>query len=296
MNSTLSQLTIEPAMFAGLLAPRGAAAHKGTFGHVLIFAGSGGHLGAGYLAALAALRAGCGLCTLCLPEGAFARFDARYPEVMCDPIPDGGAGFFTPEGLAAAHGLCEGKQAMAIGPALGTAEGTGQFVNRLLLDSELPAVVDADALNVLDLDALSRRGSPSVLTPHPGEMAGLLGSSADEVQADRTGAAAKLARQTRAFVVLKGHGTVVAAPDGRLATNPTGNPGMASAGMGDALTGIVASFIAQGAGAWEASLAAVYIHGLAGDIAARELGEASVIASDVIGRLGAAIKEIAYRI
>ncbi len=282
---------IEPAMFADLLKPRRAEAHKGAYGHVVLFAGAGGHVGAGYLASAAALRAGCGLCTYCLPAAAFERFDARYPEIMCDSIPDAGRGCFAPEGLAAAKNACEGKQALAIGPAIGTADETRKFVNQLLSEVPLPAVVDADALNVLDVSSLAKRSSPAVLTPHPGEMSRLTGIRTEEVQSARQEVAMKLARRAGAVVVLKGHDTVVASHDGRMAINPTGNPGMASAGMGDALTGILASFIAQGADVWSASICAVYIHGLAGDLAAQELGEASVIATDVIDRIGKAFEK-----
>ncbi|MFA4972028.1 MAG: NAD(P)H-hydrate dehydratase [bacterium] len=282
---------IKPAMFADLMRPRRMDAHKGAYGHMLVFAGSGGHLGAGYLASMAALRAGCGLCTYCMPAAAFERFDARYPEIMCDPIPDAGRGRFAPEGLAAAKEACEGKQALAIGPAIGTADETRKFVNQLLSEVPLPAVVDADALNVLDLSSLAKRSSPAVLTPHPGEMSRLMGVRTEEVQSARQEIAMQLARKAGAVVVLKGHDTVVASPDGKMAINPTGNPGMASAGMGDALTGILASFIAQGADAWSASICAVYIHGLAGDLAAQELGESSVIATDVIDRIGRAFEK-----
>jgi len=281
---------IEPSMFAGALTARKPSSHKGSFGHVVVFAGSGGHLGAGYLASMAALRAGCGLCTYCLPMSSFDKFDARYPEIMCDPIPDDGAGAFGPAGVGRAVEICGGKGALAIGPAVGTSDATRTFVNGLLARTGITAVVDADGLNVLDAPALQRRKGGAVLTPHPGEMSRLLRSSIEEVQADRLGAARRLARESGCITVLKGAGTVVAEPGGLCAINPTGNPGMASAGMGDALTGIVASLIAQGTGLREAAMAAMYVHGLAGDMAAEELGEAAVVATDVIGILGRAME------
>ena len=280
---------IEPAMFADVLVRRRITGHKGSYGHVAVFAGAGGHLGAGYLSSLAALRAGCGLSTYCLPDGAFAKFDARYPEIMCDPIPDGGKGHFTDAGLAHALKICAGKNAVAIGPAIGTDDDTKSFVNSLVRDCELPLVIDADGLGLLELASIEDRKAPTVLTPHPGEMGRLLGISSAEVQGDRIGVARRLTTGSGAWVILKGAGTVVAAPDGETSINPTGNPGMATAGMGDALTGIVASFLAQGIGAHEACKAAVYLHGLAGDIAAEELGQASVIASDIIERIGKAV-------
>ncbi|MFA4875082.1 MAG: NAD(P)H-hydrate dehydratase, partial [bacterium] len=285
-------LMIEPSMFAPHFPRRTRTGHKGTYGHAAIFAGSGGHLGAGYLAALAALRAGCGLVTYCMPEAAFSRFDTRTPEIMCDALPDDGKGYFTPSGLAHAVELLKKMDAVAIGPAIGTDIETRAFANSLFRELKKPLVIDADGLNVLGVDSLRERASPTILTPHPGEMARLQGVSISEVQADRLGNAAALAKRSGAVVVLKGAATVVATPDGECAINPTGNPGMASAGMGDALTGIIASFLAQGMDAHTASIAGVYLHGLAGDIAAEDFGESSVIATDVIERLGLAINEV----
>jgi len=282
---------ITPDDFIGAFRTRRRASHKGSFGHVAVFAGSKGHLGAGYLASLAALRSGCGLVTYCLPESAFAKFDARYPEVMCDALPDGGSGAFTEAGLDRALEISSGKGAVAIGPAIGTADGTAGFVNSFLFKSGAPCVVDADALNVLDVDGLTHRHAAAVLTPHPGEMARLMGAAAEEIQADRTGFARALADRTGAVTVLKGSMSVVAEPRGVAWINPTGNPGMASAGMGDALTGMIASFIAQGIDALTAARAAVYLHGLAGDMAAVEMGQESVTATEVIARIGRAMEE-----
>ncbi len=282
---------IEPATFSAHFADRRRTSHKGDFGHAAIFAGSGGHLGAGYLAALAALRAGCGLATYCIPESAFARFDARYPEIMCDPIPDDGKGYFSPEGIERAVNLSKKFDAVALGPAIGTDAETRAFVNAFLGELNTPAVIDADALNVLGIDSLRKRTASTILTPHPGEMSRLEGITTAEVQADRLGVSQRLAARVNATVVLKGAATVVATQDSTCAINPTGNPGMASAGMGDALTGIIASFLAQGMDARTACTAAVYLHGLAGDMTAAELGESAVIATDVIERLGRAIDD-----
>ena len=290
VESALS--VIDPSMFVHRLPKRRADAHKGTFGHVVVFAGSRGHLGAGYLACLAALRAGCGVVTYCIPEKAFVRFDARYPEVMCDPIPDAGTANFHPLGLDEALDIARGKSAVAIGPAIGTSQSTREFVNRLVKRIDVPLVIDADGLNVLDLASVRGRRSLTILTPHPGEMSKLMGTTSAAVQADRLGFASKLAAASGAIVVLKGQGTVVATPDGRASINLTGNAGMATAGMGDALTGMVASFLAQGMDSRNASAAAVYIHGLAGDMAAAEHTERALITSDVIRCLGRAIKEI----
>jgi hydroxyethylthiazole kinase-like uncharacterized protein yjeF len=281
-----------PDGFVQNFAPRGRESHKGTYGHVAVFAGSGGHLGAGYLASLAALRAGCGLVTYCLPGAAFEKFDARYPEVMCEAIPDDGRGAFGGIGLERALEIEGGKQAVAIGPAIGTSDDTKKFVNAFLLKSGVPAVIDADALNVLDIDALERTHASAVLTPHPGEMARLMGVDTKEIQADRVGFARSLADRTGAVVVLKGNMTVVAEPRGQDYINFTGNPGMATAGMGDVLTGMIAAFIARGMEPIVAARAAVYVHGLAGDMAAKEGGEESLIASDVISGIGRAIEAL----
>ena len=264
--------------------------HKGNYGHVVVFAGSGGHLGAGYLTSLAALRTGSGLVTYCIPEGAFDKFDARYPEIMCDAIPDGGNGAFAGVGLEKALQVSEGKRVVAMGPAIGTSEETAKFVNGYILKSDATVVIDADGINVLDIDALEKRHAPAVLTPHPGEMARLMGVETKEVQEDRVGFARSLADRTGAVVVLKGSMTVVAEPRGTTSINTTGNPGMATAGMGDALTGMIASLIGQKVDEVTAARAAVFIHGLAGDIAADELGEESVVATDVIERIGRAIE------
>lgn len=282
---------IDPSMFRPHFAPRRSNSHKGDFGHVLVFAGSRGHLGAGYLAALAALRAGSGLATYCLPERAFTRFDARYPEIMCDSIPDDGTACFHPDGLGRALEIARGKDAVALGPAIGTEDFTRAFVKGLIRKLGLPLVIDADGLNALGPGDLRERRAATILTPHPGEMSRLMGAPAREVQADRFGYAARLSSDTGAMVILKGKGTIVASPDGAAAINPTGNAGMATAGMGDALTGIVASFVAQGMDLWTASVAAVYIHGLAGDMAVEQHSERALITSDVIKCLGAAIKQ-----
>lgn len=283
---------IEPQMFVPHLGRHDPSAHKGVFGHVVVYAGSLGHLGAGYLACLAALRAGCGLVTYCLPEKAFVRFDSRYPEIMCDPVPDDGTAKFHPVGLNNALGLIKGKSSVAIGPAIGTEKATCEFVNALVKAIHLPLVIDADGLNCLDLSVVKGRRTATVLTPHPGEMARLSGITTRDVQGDRLGHATHMAVNYGVTVILKGKGTIVASPDGCVYINPTGNAGMATAGMGDALTGIVASFLAEGLDVKTASTAAVYIHGLAGDMAAAELGERALITSDVIRKIGGAMKQI----
>ena len=283
-------MLIEPSRFSLFFAERKKDSHKGNYGHVVIFAGSLGHLGAGYLSSLAALRAGAGLVTYCLPEKAFTRFDARYPEIMCEIIPDVGSSHFHPDGLKKAFEVIENKSAIAIGPAIGTEKVTREFVNSFLAKADLPVVIDADALNVLDIKTVKQRRSLTILTPHPGEMARLQNTTTDKIEANRIESATRLAKESGAIVILKGHGTIVATKDGVASINPTGNAGMATAGMGDALTGMIAAFIAQGMDGYTASCAAVYFHGLAGDLAARERTERALITSDLIGKLGEAFK------
>ncbi len=276
---------IEPAMFAEAFAPREAQSHKGTFGTVALFAGSRGHLGAGILAGRAALRTGAGLVHYALPESAFVQFDANAPELMCDLIPDGGSAHFHPDGLEKALALVDAKTVAAIGPAIGTDPETASFLNVFVKGCDRPLVIDADGLNLLDRRSLEGRRAATILTPHPGEMARLMHTSTSDVQDNRLVMAKTLSAETGAIVVLKGHGTIVAAPDGMAAINPTGNPGMATAGMGDALTGIIAAFLAQGVDAMTAAMAGVWCHGLAGDIAADHTSQRTLIASDVIEAL-----------
>lgn len=283
---------IEPKMFSSYFGKREAKSHKGNYGHVAVFAGSLGHLGAGYLVSLAALRAGCGLVTYCIPQKAFTRFDARYPEIMCDSIPDDGTARFHPSGLFAALDAAKGVDVIAIGPAIGTDAKTREFLNQFIAKISKPVVIDADGLNALDLSSLRSRSKATILTPHPGEMARLLGLTTDEVQRDRLNIAKNFAKTHGVYLILKGANTIVATPDGRAAVNPTGNAGMATAGMGDALTGIIASFLAQGMETFDACSSAVYLHGLAGDIAAAELTERALITSDVIRCLSGAMKKM----
>lgn len=273
---------IDPSLFCDQLKPRDAKSHKGDFGHVVVFAGSEGKLGAGYLTGMAALRAGSGLVTYALPDKAFTKFDARYPEIMAVSIPDRGRGHFHPDGVADALNVIKDKTVVALGPAIGTHDDTRAFVMELIRRVRLPLVIDADGLNVLaqNIHALDYRPTTTILTPHPGEMERLTGQG-KKIE-ERMPSAVKLATSRRVHVVLKGHQTIVASPDGSAFINPTGNPAMASAGMGDALTGIIAGFVSQEMNPTMAAVAAVYLHGLAGDIAAKQFGERGVVASDVI--------------
>lgn len=284
--------TINPKIFASHFSKRDSNSHKGKFGHVVIFAGSAGHLGAGYLSSLAALKSGCGLVTYCLPAKVFTKFDARYPEVMCDSVPDENTAAFHPKGLGEAVCIANTKTVAVIGPAIGTSKETKEFVNEFIKKIRIPVIIDADGLNVLNIDSIKSRKEPTILTPHPGEMSRIVKGEIAEIQSSRTSFALQLAEKSGAFVVLKGNKTVVATPTGDVSINPTGNAGMATAGMGDALTGIIAAFVAEGMDVKTSCEAAVYIHGLAGDIAVREISERSLITSDVINNISKALNEI----
>lgn len=284
-----------PDLFQKYFAPRDLDAHKGDFGHVLTLAGSVGKMGAGWLTSKAALRSGAGLVTYALPAAAFSRFDTRFAEVMIEPVSDKKKGRFIPESLEDIKKICLGKDAVALGPGIGTRPDTEKAVAAIVARLNLPLVMDADGLNNLaggGLKVLDKRRSETVLTPHPGEMARLTGKDTKSILKDRVSIARTFAMDHRVYLILKGWRTVVASPQGEVFINTTGNPGMATAGIGDALTGMIAAFIAGKIPLPEALIAAVYIHGLAGDLAASKMGEIGMITSDLIENIPQAIKLI----
>jgi len=255
--------------------PRDEDTHKGTYGHLAVLAGSPGKTGAAMLAARGALKSGTGLVTVGVPEGLNPVFEAAMIEPMTMPLPETDEGSLGPEAVGLAlEMLSEGRTALAIGPGISTTERTRRFFKEVLLSCPVPVVIDADGLTILaEEPALLRKlKAPCVITPHPGEMGRLMGKSSREVQGARVEIAGNFAEKYNAYVVLKGARTVVASPDGGIFINPTGNAGMASAGMGDVLTGVVAGFLAQGLGPLEAALLGVFAHGLAGDIFKRTEG------------------------
>ena len=280
---------IEPGEFRPLPLVRDPAANKGTYGHALIVAGSLGKSGAAILAARGTLRAGAGLVTVATPEGVLPIVAAGMPEMMTVPL------VATESGTASLRNLdyqrfaeiSKGKSVLAIGPGLSMQQETQQFIRTVVGETELPVVLDADGLNAYagGADHLNQRRTPTiVLTPHPGEMARLLEVTTKDVQARRLDVALEAAARWRAYVILKGFHTILATPTGQAYINTTGNPGMATGGTGDALTGILAGLTAQfGIEEWARVLSlGVYLHGLAGDIAASRVGEAPLIASDLI--------------
>jgi NAD(P)H-hydrate epimerase len=289
---------------AGLLPRRDPAGHKGDYGHVLVVAGAPGKSGAAVMTARAAVRGGAGLVTAAVPEPLVHVVDAGSVESMTVPLACGPQGQVTAAAVEAILAAAEGKDVVALGPGLGQDEETFAAIRDAVLRCPLPLVLDADGLNAFAgrLDELAGRGAPTVLTPHPGELGRLLGSSAGEVQADRVGAARRAAARSGCIVVLKGHQTLVAAPSPGEGDSepppgvwvcPTGNPGMASGGSGDVLTGLTAALLAQLGDAAGAARFAVYVHGLAGDLAAERIGEVPLAASDLIDALPAAFAEMA---
>jgi NAD(P)H-hydrate epimerase len=276
-----------------LVRPRRHAAHKGDFGHLLVLAGARGKSGAALLCGGAALRMGTGLVTLGGPDSLNAIFSSVLIEAMTVPLPELPDGSFCLDENAISQAM-KGKTAIAFGPGVGVSVDTLGLTRWLLNNSEVPLVIDADGLNCLasDLSMLRNARAPVVLTPHPGEMARLLDISNAEVQTNRLVHARSFASQHGCFLVLKGANTVIAAPDGRSWINATGNPGMASGGMGDVLTGIVSGLLAQGYPPEEACCLGVFLHGYAGDMSAEEKGEAGILARDLIERLPAGLRAL----
>jgi len=280
---------LEPAMFAELLGPRVPAGHKGTYGHVLVVAGSRGKTGAAAMAGLAALRAGAGLVTVASAASAIAEIAAHAPELMTEPLKETESGSLALD--AGLDGLLPGKSVLAMGPGLGRAPQIATLVRALGEAFAGPMVLDADAL----VGQMGGGGSRvRVLTPHPGEMARLTGRTTAEIQADRVGAARAYAMEHAVTLVLKGQRTAIAFPDGRVWINPTGTPAMGKGGSGDILTGMIAGLVAQfPERADQAVAAAVYLHGLAGELGARALGDKCLIATDLLQYLPNAMEECA---
>jgi NAD(P)H-hydrate epimerase len=266
-----------------LITPRTPDSHKGDYGHVLIVAGSPGKTGAAHLAAMGALRSGAGLVTVATPA-------------VCLPIVATMAPEYMTVALDTVDALIEiARDVIAVGPGVGQAPETRAFVKSLVEHATTPLVIDADGLNAFadDPDRLTgREGRDVIITPHPGEMARLVGMSTDEVQANRLDIARNFAVAHHVYVVLKGHRTLIATPDEKVFINPTGNPGMATGGTGDVLTGMVAACLAQLLDAEAACKLAVYLHGMAGDLADAHAGDLSMIASDLVEHIGAAVQEL----
>jgi ADP-dependent NAD(P)H-hydrate dehydratase / NAD(P)H-hydrate epimerase len=278
--------------------PRLAASHKGSYGHLLIIAGSVGKAGAAGLAASAALRSGVGLVTIATAGPALASVAAWRAEAMTEALASTADGAVDRGAIDRALALAKERDAVALGPGLGSEESTRDFVRAFVRRCPVPLLLDADGLNAVAAEdgggraTLSARSSPTVLTPHPGEMGRLSGLSVPEVQQRRVETARELAAETGAIVVLKGQRTVVARRGGAAAVNPTGNPGMAKGGSGDVLSGMIGALLARGADPWSAACAGVFLHGWAGDRAAASLGQESLLAMDLVEELPAALQSL----
>jgi len=279
-----------------LVSPRAPDSHKGDYGRVTIVAGSRGKTGAAHLAAIGALRSGAGLVTVAVPDDSQQTLAAMAPEYMTEVLAQ-----TMGDGISVAmvdRVLDLARDVLAIGPGLGQAADTQAFIRELVDRATMPLVVDADGLNAFvgDPDKLSGRDERDVIiTPHPGEMARLVGMSTDEVQANRLDVARNFAIAHHVYVVLKGHRTLIATPDEKVFINPTGNPGMATGGTGDVLTGMIAAWLAQLLDAEAACKLAVYLHGLAGDLTEAELGEVAMTSGDLAAHLGTAVLELTQR-
>ncbi len=278
-----------------LVGPRAPNSHKGLYGHPLIVAGSLGKAGAAILASRAALRMGAGLVTAAIPQAVSAIVAGAQAELMTEPMPDRDGHFDGHGSIARLAMLAGGKDALIVGPGIGVSDDTKHLVEWMITEGaqpQRPLLIDADGLNALaaiGCDILKRARGPVVLTPHPGEMARLLGSAPAAVNADRISAARAMAQNTGAHVLLKGARTVIAAPDGTIYVNSTGNPGMGTPGMGDVLSGIVGALLGQKMNPLDALALGAFVHGDAADRVARRLGPVGYIAGDLIDELPRAI-------
>jgi NAD(P)H-hydrate epimerase len=289
--SALQLNVITAQDIALLIAPRPAESNKGSYGHVLVAGGSLGKAGAAAMAGMAALRSGAGLSTVAAPKSILATVAGFYPELMTEPLPETRKGTIAATARKRIEELAKGKTAVAIGPGISRDPQTAALVRTLFARIEVPMVVDADGLNAFDgrNKELNGKDRTIVITPHPGEMARLAGCTVADVQENRLRVAREFARKHQVIVVLKGHRTLVAHPDGEVWVNTTGNPGMATGGTGDILTGLVAGMIAQNPKqAFLAVHAAVRLHGLAGDVMRESVGEHSLVATDLLQGLPSA--------
>ncbi|HEV3334364.1 MAG TPA: NAD(P)H-hydrate dehydratase [Bryobacteraceae bacterium] len=279
---------IEPSMFRHLLGPRPPSGHKGTFGHVLLVAGSRGKTGAAAMSGMASLRAGAGLVTVASAASAIPIIAGHAAELMTEPLEENESGGISKN--APIERLAEGMTVIAMGPGMGRHPDTEALVTRATAELAQPMVIDADALTA----KIQGGGKVRVMTPHPGEMSRLTGTSIAEVQKDRVGVARSFATEHGVALVLKGQRTIIAFPDGTVWINPTGTPALGKGGTGDVLTGLIAGFLAQFPHDWRNALAAaVYLGGLAGQIGARELGDKSLLATDQFRYLPQAMEECA---
>lgn len=295
ITSVLGLNVISARDIAALLAPRRPDANKGNFGHVLVVGGSLGKAGAAAMAGMSALRVGAGLSTIATAKSVLATVAGLHPELMTEPLEETDAGTISMRALEYGRfdSIAKGKTVLAVGPGISRNPDTAAFVHTIVDKYPHAMVIDADGLNAFEgrAEKLNGGGRQRVITPHPGEMARLTGCTVPEIQRDRIGIARGFAQEHKLIVVLKGHRTVIASPQGEVWVNTTGNPGMATGGTGDILTGMVAGLMAQNPShLFEAVLAAVHLHGLAGDVAADSVGEYCLVATDLVKALPEAFR------
>jgi len=282
---------IEKNQIAELFKPRKFQSHKGNYGHLMIIEGTAGKTGAAALCANAAMRCGTGLVTLGIASSLNKTVEPMLIEPMTVPLPEKEKGYLSQNSFIQIQEELKDKNALAVGPGIGTGKGTVKLVHELVRTSKVPLIIDADALNCISQnpDILKTKQVPAVLTPHPGEMARLCNITTTEVQNNRLKTASDFAKRFNSIVILKGAGTIISCPDGQNMICPTGNPGMASGGVGDVLTGMIAGLCAQKFSPENASMAAVYIHGMCADLLAHDMGSFGFIASDIIKTIPGAI-------
>lgn len=281
-------------MIKSMLPVRSRDTHKGSYGKAFIVAGSRGMMGSGIMAATAALRSGAGLVTLGVPESLQIIAEAQVMEIITKDLCDKGKGVLDPDCIPELMETAQKSSSLLVGPGLTSQESIVRIMAEIISECNTPMVIDADGLNAIarNTSLLKNHKAETIITPHPGEMARLMNCTIPEVQADRTGAAKDFAREFNVVTVLKGYKTVIALPDGTVHINPNGNPGMATAGSGDVLAGIIAGLLAQGFNASDAAICGVYIHGAAGDAGAEEIGEYGLTAGDIIDKISHTIKNI----
>jgi len=299
IQSSLNLNLITAKDVAPLLAPRPRDSNKGMYGHVLVVGGSLGKAGAAAMAGFSALRAGAGLVTVATPRSVLPTVASFHPELMTEPLEETGEGTISNHARQAIEQLAAKKTVLAIGPGISRNEETAEVVRKMIVNSDLPIVLDADGLNAFEhsRNELQGNGRTLVLTPHPGEMSRLTGLTTAKIQRDRINVARNFAKEHGVILVLKGDRTIVAGPNAETWVNPTGNPGMATGGTGDVLTGMVAGMLAQfPQRAFEAVIAAVYLHGLAGDLACNgyysaPINEQCLVATDLITAFSLAFRK-----
>ncbi|MFC1868076.1 NAD(P)H-hydrate dehydratase [Thermodesulfobacteriota bacterium] len=275
---------VEPDDFSDLFRGEERDTHKGDRGHLFILAGSTGKTGAASLTALGALRAGAGLVTLGVPKSLNSILETKLTEAMTVPLPETEDGSLSIKAKEEIYGLFEGKTALALGPGLSTNPETSALVREIIAECGLPMVIDADGINALaeDSNALKSLNEKKLLTPHPGEMGRLTALKSKDVQIDRVGTATQFVENYGGYLLLKGARTLIAEPGGRIYLNPTGNPALSSGGSGDVLTGLISGFLARGWPMIRSAIAGVYMHGLAADLLAEDMGEAGILAGELL--------------